>query len=302
MTAAARPDAEHEWRPRFPTDLALTLGRLQHGRNDPIHRATPDGRVWRTVRTPDGPAAMVLTQRGDSFHAAAWGPGAQHAVDSAPKLLGGDDDPTTFNPEHPFLVEAHRRFSGLRIAATGDVFQALLGAVLEQRVEGVDAVATWIRLITQIGEPAPGPAPSGMRVFPDGRQWLALPSWEWRRVGVDSKRAATIRAAAAIEPSLQRLATRTSADVDRALRVVPGIGAWTSAEVRQRALGDADALSVGDYHLASIVGQTLLGRPLTDVQLVPFLDKWRPHRYRVARLIYASGIERLPRRGPRPTR
>ena len=42
---------------------------------------------------------------------------------------------------------------------------------------------------------------------------------------------------------------------------LPGVGEWTAAETAQRAFGDADALSVGDYHLAKVIGWSLLGRP-----------------------------------------
>jgi 3-methyladenine DNA glycosylase/8-oxoguanine DNA glycosylase len=34
---------------------------------------------------------------------------------------------------------------------------------------------------------------------------------------------------------------------------------WTAAETAQRAFGDPDALSVGDYHTAKMIGWTLLG-------------------------------------------
>jgi 3-methyladenine DNA glycosylase/8-oxoguanine DNA glycosylase len=86
----------------------------------------------------------------------------------------------------------------------------------------------------------------------------------------------------------------------RRLSAVPGIGAWTVAEIAQRALGDADALSVGDYHLAQDVGWALVGRPLDDDGMVELLEPWRPHRYRVVRLLQSSGV-RTPRFGPRLT-
>ena len=93
---------------------------------------------------------------------------------------------------------------------------------------------------------------------------------------------------------------RRRARVDRCASAVPGIGAWTVAEVAQRALGDADALSVGDYHLSSFVGWALVGRPLDDDGMVALLERWRPHRYRVVRLLECSGF-RKPRFGPRLT-
>ncbi|MDQ1531086.1 MAG: hypothetical protein QOE37_1191, partial [Microbacteriaceae bacterium] len=84
------------------------------------------------------------------------------------------------------------------------------------------------------------------------------------------------------------------------LRAVPGVGLWTYAEVAQRALGDADAVSVGDYHLAAAVGWALVGRPVDDDGMLELLEPWRGHRQRVVRLIYRSGV-RTPRRGPRIT-
>ena len=50
----------------------------------------------------------------------------------------------------------------------------------------------------------------------------------------------------------------------RRLRSIPGIGAWTCAEVRQRSLGDPDAVSFGDYHVAKDVGWALTGTPFDD--------------------------------------
>ena len=51
---------------------------------------------------------------------------------------------------------------------------------------------------------------------------------------------------------------------------------WTSAEVRQRALGDADAVSFGDYHVAKDVGWALTGTPFDDAELEAYLEPWRP--------------------------
>ena len=90
------------------------------------------------------------------------------------------------------------------------------------------------------------------------------------------------------------------ADAAARLRAVPGVGRWTVAEVAARALGDADALSVGDCHLSAYVGWALAGRPLDDDGMVALLDRWRPHRYRVVRLLEVSGY-RKPRFGPRTT-
>jgi 3-methyladenine DNA glycosylase/8-oxoguanine DNA glycosylase len=65
------------------------------------------------------------------------------------------------------------------------------------------------------------------------------------------------------------------------------------------ALGDADAVSVGDYHLAHRVAFAFLGeRRGTDEQMLELLEPFRPHRQRVVRLI-ERGAAVPPRRGPR---
>ena len=80
---------------------------------------------------------------------------------------------------------------------------------------------------------------------------------------------------------------------------LPGVGIWTAAETAQRAFGDPDALSVGDYHVPKMIGWTLLGRPIEDAEMVELLEPMRPHRHRVVRLLEASGLAYEPRRGAR---
>ena len=82
------------------------------------------------------------------------------------------------------------------------------------------------------------------------------------------------------------------------LRALPGIGVWTSAEIRQRAHGDPDAVSVGDYHIPGIVGWALTGRKTDDAGMLRLLAPYRGHRYRVTRLLELDG-HRPPPRGPR---
>jgi 3-methyladenine DNA glycosylase/8-oxoguanine DNA glycosylase len=82
------------------------------------------------------------------------------------------------------------------------------------------------------------------------------------------------------------------------LRSVPGIGVWTAAEIVQRAHGDPDTVSIGDYHLPAVVGWALTGRSVDDDGMLELLQPWIGHRHRVVRLIESSGFRR-PRFGPR---
>jgi 3-methyladenine DNA glycosylase/8-oxoguanine DNA glycosylase len=138
-----------------------------------------------------------------------------------------------------------------------------------------------------------------MRVLPSAQAWRAVPSWEFHRANVDPGRARTLIGCATRAESLERLAARAPAEAREALTSLPGVGVWTAAETAQRAFGDADALSVGDYHVSKMIGWTLLGRPIDDAEMVEVLEPMRPHRYRAVRLLEVSGLAYEPRRGPR---
>lgn len=280
-------------------DLRRTLGALRHGASDPAFRADPDGSVWRACRTPAGPATVRVGPTGvDQVTATAWGEGRQWLLRELPALLGEADDPSGFEPSHTVLAAVTARLPGWRIGRTGLVLDSLVPAVLEQKVTSVEAHRSWHQLVWRFGEPAPGPRRASLRVAPDAAGWARVPSWEWHRAGVDARRAETVVRAARMAGRLEATAADGSATLDRALRSIPGVGVWTSAEVRQRVCGDADAVSVGDYNLPKLVGVALTGERTDDAGMLALLSRWPGHRYRVTRLLELSGV-RAPRRGPR---
>ncbi|WP_042417900.1 DNA-3-methyladenine glycosylase family protein [Streptacidiphilus anmyonensis] len=297
------PDRTLHWRPGFPVDARLTLSDLRRGHHDPTHRLERDGALWRTALTASGAVSYrIRQQRLDDLLIDAWGPGAAEWVEGAPRELGALDHPEEFRPEHPFLRQALRRLPGLRVPHTGRVLEALVPAIIEQRVVGLDAQAAFTRLVRSHGTTPPGPAPRGMRVPPTAETWMRIPSWDWRRAGVDLHRSRAVIEAARQAARLERAAR--AGDPDRAyalLASLPGVGRWTSAQVGHRALGDADALPLGDYHLGQATGVALLGRPLADAEIEPFYEPFRPHRYRVIRLIELTPHS-APRHAPRAPR
>ena len=291
------------WQASFPLDVRLVLSVHRRGPQDPTFRADAGRAVWRTSLTPRGPVTLRVAwdqpaPAAPVVTAAAWGPGASWALGRLPDLLGASDDPATFRPEHPRLKELAARFAGLRLGRTERVLEALVPAVLEQKVPGLEAVRAWRRLLTWYGTPAPGPAPTGMRVFPPPEVWRAIPSWDWHRAGVEGVRAATIMGAARVAGRLEEICSEPGGEADRRLRSLAGIGPWTSAEIRQRACGDPDAVSVGDYHLPGQVGWTLTGQAVDDAGMLALLAPYAGQRYRAARLIELGGSG-PPRRGPR---
>jgi 3-methyladenine DNA glycosylase/8-oxoguanine DNA glycosylase len=292
-----------EWEVPFPVDVRLTLS--VHGRcpADPTFRVDDAGAVWRTSLTPEGPGTIRVrsTGQGARVVAHAWGPGAAWLLDAAPAALGFYDDISGFDPiaAHGVLREITARHPGVRVGRSGRLLEALVPAILEQKVTGKEAHRAWKFLLARFGTQSPGPAPAGMRVFPDQKTWRTVPSWDWHRAGVENVRAQTIFHVTSLADSLERLLDLAGAEADRKLRSIPGIGRWTSAEALQRAAGDPDAVSVGDYNLPKAVGWALAGRQSTDdATMLELLAPYAGHRYRVTRLVELSG-RMPPRRGPR---
>jgi len=298
LAQTADPGLVREWPAPFPLDVPLTLSVHRRGGGDPAYRTDAADAVWRTSLTPDGPGTLRVRSRGPLVTAQAWGPGAGWLLDTLPAQLGFHDDRAGFAARHPVIGELALRYQGLRVGRSGRVFEALVPAVLEQKVVGHEAHRAWRFLLRAYGSAAPGPAPAGMRVCPPPSTWARIPSWDWHRAGVEGVRARTIINAAAVAARLEETLDLDPAEADRRLRSLPGIGPWTSAEIRQRAMGDPDAVSVGDYHLPNAVGWTLARRKTDDAGMLELLAPYAGHRYRVTRLIELGGSA-PPRRGPR---
>lgn len=278
----------------------LTLWPLRRGPRDPCFQIDDDGAIWRTSLLSSGPVTARISRAArNAVDCTAWGGGAEEFLDALPAMLGADDDASDFLPSEPTVAAAHRRVPHLRLGRTGLVLEALIPAVLEQRVPGADAFRSWRVLVSKFGAPPPGPAPARMRVPPSADAWRHIPSWEFHRANVDPGRARTVVGCARRASALERLTSWPAAKARDALTSLPGVGAWTAAETAQRAFGDPDALSVGDYHIPKMIGWTLLGRPIVDADMIELLEPMRPHRHRVVRLLEVSGLAYEPRRGAR---
>jgi 3-methyladenine DNA glycosylase/8-oxoguanine DNA glycosylase len=292
------PAYEVIWAPDWPLDVRRVLSRDRRGTGDPTLRFAEDG-VWRTMTTPDGPATVRLSGPVAALRVQGWGPGAEWAGRAAPRWLGAEDRTDGFDATvHPLVARLHRSSPWLRLGTTGRVWDALVPAVLEQKVTGLEAHRTWRELLRLAGDPAPGPAPAGMRVVPSAERVLAVTDWQWHACGLDGARRRALRAVASVASRLEAGAHDDCADLRRRLQSVPGIGVWTAAEVAQRAVGCPDSVSVGDYHLKNLVGWSLAGRKTDDAGMLELLEPWRGHRQRVVRLLEVGG-SMPPKRGPR---
>ncbi|WP_427015402.1 DNA-3-methyladenine glycosylase family protein [Pseudarthrobacter sp. P1] len=308
-TTAGAGTAVLLWEAGAPYDLAGTLGILPRGPRDPCARVA-HGSAWFAFNTPDGPATLHLGMAtATAVRVQAWGPGAEHALAGAPALLGGRDDwsgfdEPAFQSTLPRLAaEARRRHPGLRLPASGRMVDALIPAVLEQKVTVIEAHRGYRYLVATFGTPAPGIGPDSpvladLVVAPTPAGWARIPSWEWHKAGVGPQRSATVMRLLRSAAALERLAGLDAVEAAAKLATIPGIGIWTAAEATQRTHGDADAVAVGDYHLAKYVGWALAGKPVDDAGMLELLEPWRGHRQRVVRMLMLSGF-RKPKFGPR---
>ncbi len=302
------PGSRRHVRTDEPVDLRLTLGPLRQGSSDPCIRFA-DGGMWRATLTPAGPVTTFLTEAPDAavIVGRAWGPGADWALDRLPALVGAADDVEDFaslirsgHGVHSVVRQLHRELGGLRMPRTEQVTEFAVPTILAQKVTGLEAKRSYRDLVLSLGEPAPGPGETrGLRVPPLPSVLAATPSWVFHRAGVERRRADTIRVTCSYA---HRLDESAGLGVDRArarLRALPGIGPWSEAEIIRVALGDADAVSVGDFHLPNQVAWLLAGQARgDDDDMLDLLEPYRGHRGRVQRLIEAAGVT-APRYGPR---
>jgi 3-methyladenine DNA glycosylase/8-oxoguanine DNA glycosylase len=278
--------------------LAGSVGLLPMGQHDPCARFV-DGAFWYASRTPDGPGTLSLRRDGTQIRATGFGAGAAWLLDRADALAGLRDDVTGFADlaaAHPVVARLARDHAGLRLPATGQVFPRLLRAILEQKVTGKEAYRGYAKAVRHFSEPAPGPV-ERLWLPPDPAAIAAAPYWVFHPFGVEQRRADTLRRAAAAAARLEKCAD--SAEATARLVAIAGIGPWTAAEVVRVVFGDADAVSIGDYHIPNTVAWALAGEPRgDDARMLALLAPFPGHRGRVCVLLEKAGIA-APRFGPR---
>jgi 3-methyladenine DNA glycosylase/8-oxoguanine DNA glycosylase len=280
----------------FEVDPALTMGELRHGPADPTIRFER-GVVWRTSREADGLATVRITPATAGWRVMAWGPGAELAVAGVPRLLGSEDDPDALRVASPRLRELVARFAGMRFGRTDAVWASLLPAICGQKVTGKEAQRAYHGIVRRFGERAPGPR--RLWVVPRAEVIAALPYHALHPVGLEQRRALTVIRAAGKADWIEAAVDLGPADASARLQALPGVGAWTAAEVGRTALGDPDAVSVGDFHIPSLVTWALAGEPRgDDARMLELLEPYRGQRARLVRVLERSGI-RPPRYGPR---
>lgn len=294
----------------FPVPAGYSADRvlraLRTGPHDPTALVGSRYGTWLAFRTPAGPTTLRVVQRGRSLTVGAWGEGAPSALESAPALLGLEDDWSDFDahvlPRLPEQLASLRRLHPSLVSpASGRIWDALFPAVLGQKVTAEEALNAYAGLTRRFGRAAPGAqngtAPPWLRLPLEREQVRRISSWDWHAARVDRSRATTAMEAAR-ESGLDALRDADERTAYARLQLLPGVGPWTAAETVQRTHAAKDAVSVGDYHVAHLVGQALLGRRVDDAGMLHLLSPFDGQRQRVVRVIFSRPM-RKQAYGPR---
>ena len=277
--------------------LRQVLSAYRFGVADPTTQIG-QGQFWRATLTPDGPGTLHLDWRSGHLRQRAFGDGADWLLARVPAITGALDAGHTFTTGHPKLLAAQRLTPAVRFGASFTLYHDLLPVILGQRITAGEAIRQWHQLVRQLGEPAPGPHPA-LRLPPAPTNLARQPAWWFHPLGIETKRARVLSAAARHFTRLHEWTDLPLEEAARRLVLIPGIGQWTVGSVMATAFGDPDAVAVGDYHLKNAVVYALTGRPRgSDDEMMQLLKPYDGQRGRAVRLLLASGPP-PPKFGPR---
>ncbi len=278
------------------TDLRPLLRRHRTGTYDPTTSLSASD-FWRAARTPDGPGTVHISLTQSGITASVYGAGGAWLLRRVDGLLGTLDTIPTVKPAHDAVRDALRRCALPTMSASGLVLPALIAAVLGQRVTSLEAVRQWSALCRLSSESAPGPQP--LLLPPDPVVLSLMPSWQYHRLGIERSRADTIVMLCRRVNRVHEVADMPIPAGYSRLEAFRGVGAWTSAVTMSAAMGDPDAVLVGDFHMKNIVSYALAGEPRgTDARMVELLEPYAGQRGRVVELLLRDGWS-APKFGPR---
>jgi len=224
----------------------------------------------------------------------------------AEAMAGAFDPGYHFSDGHPAVLRAQHHHPEVRFGASRMLFHELVPTILAQRITAGEAIRQWHQLCRRLGEPAPGPVPASIPASgpplllpPSPAALLGRPAWWYHPLGIEAKRAEALRTVARHADKLWAWADLDIDQTAAKLALLAGVGPWTIGSVMSSAMGDPDAVAVGDFHLKNIVAHNLAGEPRgTDERMLELLAPYAGQRGRVVRLLLLDGHS-PPKFGPR---
>jgi AraC family transcriptional regulator of adaptative response / DNA-3-methyladenine glycosylase II len=256
---------------RGPYEAEPLLGFLSK-RAIPGVESITEERYSRTI--PGGVIELIPGDGHVLLRAEATGAlrGVAKVVARCRRLFDLDADPDAVGEvlsADPLLAPLVAAAPGLRVPGAYDGFELAVRAVLGQQVSVAGARTLAGRLVERAGSPLAQPQGDLTHVFPTAE---AVAEADLTGLGLTGARERTLRAVAEAVASGE-LDLDGGGDLDETaarLLEIPGIGPWTVAYIRMRALRDPDAFPGTDL---------VLGRVLDRHGLKPSVtDAWRPWR------------------------
>lgn len=256
---------------RAPYDAASLLGFLARRAIPGVETITME-RYARTI--PGG--TIELLPRDDHVLLRAESPGAlrgvARVVARCRRLLDLDADPAAIGEAlsaDPLLAPLVAEAPGLRVPGAYDGFELAVRAVLGQQVSVAGARTLAGRLVVRCGKPLETANGTLTHVFPTAE---AVAEADLSGLGLTGSRERTLRAVASAVASgeIDLAGGGDLAETAERLLALPGIGAWTVAYIKMRALRDPDAFPETDLVLGRILARYGADRKATD--------RWRPWR------------------------
>ncbi|CAA9242631.1 MAG: Methylphosphotriester-DNA--protein-cysteine S-methyltransferase (EC / DNA-3-methyladenine glycosylase II [uncultured Acidimicrobiales bacterium] len=288
---------------RQPLDAGAVLSFLG-ARAVPGVEEVVEGAYRRVLPLPRGPGTVSLHDGGDHVSCTLRLTDVADlaaAVSRCRRLLDLDADPVAVD-EHlgadPVLGPLVREAPGTRVPGHVDGAELAVRAVLGQQVSVAGARTLAARLVRSHGERLAAPDGGLTHLFPTP---AALAAMDPAELAMPRARARALLGLAralddgdvALDGGADRAAT------EAALLALPGIGPWTASYIALRALGDPDALPVGDVGLRNALRR--LGHDADAPELSALADGWRPWRaYAVIHLWRSLDAEARSRRDPLP--
>ena len=282
---------------RPPIDLDRMLGFLA-ARAIPGVESVTGGRYRRTLVLPIGTGILSVgagegyidceLQLEDLRDLTA-------AVQRCRRLLDLDADPAAVTAalaaSGPVLGPLALASPGRRVPGHVDGNELALRAVLGQQVSVAAARRLGARLVAAYGKPLERPDGTLTHCFPTAETLAAadpatLPMPRTRALALTGLASALASGDLSLDPG---------ADRDRAemqLLALPGIGPWTVAYIRMRALSDPDAFLPGDAGVLDALARLGAGvsgpRAQATRQAAELAEGWRPWRSYAVQHLWAS--------------
>jgi AraC family transcriptional regulator, regulatory protein of adaptative response / DNA-3-methyladenine glycosylase II len=249
------------------------------------------GTYRRTLRLPHGDGIVALTPHADHVACDVQLADARDlaaAVQRSRRLFDLDADPVsiaeTFATD-PLLSPLAAAFPGRRSPGHVDGAELAVRAVLGQQVSVAGARTQAGRLVARLGTSLSIADATLTHVFPCAE---AIAASDPALLGMPTARA---RALLGMMAAIADRRVVIDAGVDReqlaaSLVALPGIGPWTAAYVRMRALGDPDVFLPTDLGVRHALER--LGHPGDPRSAASLAERWRPYRSYALSLLWAS--------------